>query len=88
MCFSRVTIVKDKETRQSKGVAFVLFLDKESAQNCSRALNNKEVRLHRMCRLTLKPKTTECVGLYSLPRLIVYFLFLTTLVTQIIISTK
>uniref|UniRef100_A0A8C5BRG0 Zinc finger CCHC-type and RNA-binding motif-containing protein 1 n=1 Tax=Gadus morhua TaxID=8049 RepID=A0A8C5BRG0_GADMO len=38
-----VTIVKDKETRQSKGVAFVLFLDKESAQNCSRALNNKEL---------------------------------------------
>ncbi|CAL8386358.1 unnamed protein product [Gadus morhua 'NCC'] len=39
----KVTIVKDKETRQSKGVAFVLFLDKESAQNCSRALNNKEL---------------------------------------------
>ncbi|KAG7260798.1 hypothetical protein CRUP_010753 [Coryphaenoides rupestris] len=30
----KVTIVKDKVTRQSKGVAFVLFLDKESAQNC------------------------------------------------------
>uniref|UniRef100_A0A3P8YZ56 Uncharacterized protein n=1 Tax=Esox lucius TaxID=8010 RepID=A0A3P8YZ56_ESOLU len=38
-----VTIVKDKETRKSKGVAFVLFLDKESAQNCSRALNNKQL---------------------------------------------
>uniref|UniRef100_A0A8C9WTY3 Zinc finger CCHC-type and RNA-binding motif-containing protein 1 n=1 Tax=Scleropages formosus TaxID=113540 RepID=A0A8C9WTY3_SCLFO len=41
--FSRVTIVKDKETRRSKGVAFVLFLDKESAHNCARALNNKEL---------------------------------------------
>ncbi|XP_034145996.1 zinc finger CCHC-type and RNA-binding motif-containing protein 1 [Esox lucius] len=39
----KVTIVKDKETRKSKGVAFVLFLDKESAQNCSRALNNKQL---------------------------------------------
>ncbi|CAL8242221.1 unnamed protein product [Merluccius merluccius] len=39
----KVTIVKDKETRQSKGVAFVLFLDKESAQSCSRALNNKQL---------------------------------------------
>lgn len=39
----KVTIVKDKETRQSKGVAFVLFLDKESAQNCARSLNNKQL---------------------------------------------
>ncbi|KAL0963107.1 hypothetical protein UPYG_G00349780 [Umbra pygmaea] len=39
----KVTIVKDKETRRSKGVAFVLFLDKESAQNCSKALNNKQL---------------------------------------------
>lgn len=35
--------MKDKDTRRSKGVAFILFLDKESAQNCSRALNNKQV---------------------------------------------
>lgn len=39
----KVTIVKDKETRRSKGVAFVLFLDKESAQNCFRSLNNKQL---------------------------------------------
>lgn len=39
----RVTIVKDKDTRQSKGVAFVLFLDRESAHNCARAVNNKQV---------------------------------------------
>ncbi|XP_074125677.1 zinc finger CCHC-type and RNA-binding motif-containing protein 1 isoform X1 [Sminthopsis crassicaudata] len=39
----RVTIMKDKDTRKSKGVAFILFLDKESAQNCSRALNNKQL---------------------------------------------
>uniref|UniRef100_A0A6I8N451 Zinc finger CCHC-type and RNA binding motif containing 1 n=1 Tax=Ornithorhynchus anatinus TaxID=9258 RepID=A0A6I8N451_ORNAN len=39
----RVTIMKDKDTRKSKGVAFILFLDKESAQNCSRTLNNKQL---------------------------------------------
>uniref|UniRef100_A0A4W3IT22 Zinc finger CCHC-type and RNA binding motif 1 n=1 Tax=Callorhinchus milii TaxID=7868 RepID=A0A4W3IT22_CALMI len=31
------------ETRKSKGVAFVLFLDRESAYNCTRALNNKQL---------------------------------------------
>ncbi|XP_028602246.2 zinc finger CCHC-type and RNA-binding motif-containing protein 1 isoform X2 [Podarcis muralis] len=35
--------MKDKDTRKSKGVAFILFLDKESAQNCSRTLNNKQL---------------------------------------------
>ncbi|XP_029472648.1 zinc finger CCHC-type and RNA-binding motif-containing protein 1 [Rhinatrema bivittatum] len=39
----KVTVMKDKDTRKSKGVAFVLFLDKESAQNCVRALNNKQL---------------------------------------------
>ncbi|CAI5785463.1 zinc finger CCHC-type and RNA-binding motif-containing protein 1 isoform X1 [Podarcis muralis] len=39
----KVTIMKDKDTRKSKGVAFILFLDKESAQNCSRTLNNKQL---------------------------------------------
>ncbi|KAM7056187.1 zinc finger CCHC-type and RNA-binding motif-containing protein 1 isoform 3-T3 [Acridotheres tristis] len=42
----KVTIMKDKDTRKSKGVAFILFLDKESAQNCSRALNNKQEAGH------------------------------------------
>uniref|UniRef100_A0A4W5MRQ7 Zinc finger CCHC-type and RNA-binding motif-containing protein 1 n=1 Tax=Hucho hucho TaxID=62062 RepID=A0A4W5MRQ7_9TELE len=41
--YVEVTIVKDKETRKSKGVAFVLFLDKESAQSCFRSLNNKQL---------------------------------------------
>lgn len=39
----KVTILKDKDSRRSKGVAFVLFLDKEPAQNCVRALNNKQL---------------------------------------------
>lgn len=45
--YFRVTIVKDKDTRQSKGVAFVLFLDRESAHNCVRAVNNKQVSIFR-----------------------------------------
>ncbi|XP_028810983.1 zinc finger CCHC-type and RNA-binding motif-containing protein 1 [Denticeps clupeoides] len=39
----KVTIVKDKVTRMSKGVAFVLFLDRESAHNCARSLNQKQL---------------------------------------------
>ncbi|KAM3587873.1 uncharacterized protein V6R79_015852 [Siganus canaliculatus] len=39
----KVTIVKDKSTRQSKGIAFVLFLDRESAHNCVRTINNKQL---------------------------------------------
>ncbi|KAM9831613.1 zinc finger CCHC-type and RNA-binding motif-containing protein 1 [Neosynchiropus ocellatus] len=39
----KVTIVKDKRTHSSKGVAFVLFLDKESAQTCARSVNNKQL---------------------------------------------
>ncbi|XP_072311011.1 zinc finger CCHC-type and RNA-binding motif-containing protein 1 [Eucyclogobius newberryi] len=39
----KVTIVKDKETRRSKGVAFVLFLDRECAHNCARTINNKQL---------------------------------------------
>lgn len=35
--------MKDKDTRKSKGVAFILFLNKDSAQNCTRAINNKQV---------------------------------------------
>lgn len=30
-------------TRRSKGVAFVLFLEKESAHNCTREVNSKQV---------------------------------------------
>ncbi|XP_077355003.1 zinc finger CCHC-type and RNA-binding motif-containing protein 1 [Festucalex cinctus] len=39
----KVTIVKDKDTHRSKGVAFVLFLDRDSAHNCARAVNNKQL---------------------------------------------
>ena len=39
----RVTILKDKETRESKGVAFVLFLDRQMAQKAVAAVNKKQV---------------------------------------------
>ncbi|XP_064399788.1 zinc finger CCHC-type and RNA-binding motif-containing protein 1-like isoform X2 [Halichondria panicea] len=40
---ARVTIMKDKVTRESKGVAFVLFVDKNSAQRAILSLNHKEL---------------------------------------------
>ncbi|XP_012267613.2 zinc finger CCHC-type and RNA-binding motif-containing protein 1-like [Athalia rosae] len=39
----KVTVLKDKITRRSKGVAFVLFLTREDAINCAKNLNNTEI---------------------------------------------
>ncbi|BFZ10950.1 hypothetical protein BsWGS_13989 [Bradybaena similaris] len=39
----RVTILRDKLTRQSKGVAFVLFLDRDGAYAAVRALNKTQM---------------------------------------------
>jgi len=39
----RISIVKDKKTRKSKGVAFVLYLNKEDALKCIEEINNKKV---------------------------------------------
>ncbi|KAL5962350.1 Zinc finger CCHC-type and RNA-binding motif-containing protein 1 [Taenia solium] len=40
---TKVTVLKDKLTRRSKGVAFVLFLSVEDAQRCVRHLNGSEM---------------------------------------------
>lgn len=37
----KVTVMKDKHTRQSKGVAFVLFTSQEDAHNAVRTMNGK-----------------------------------------------
>ncbi|KAK7484114.1 hypothetical protein BaRGS_00024603 [Batillaria attramentaria] len=39
----KVTIMKDRETRRSKGVAFVLFLDRDSANKSVRALHKTQM---------------------------------------------
>ncbi|XP_011498988.1 PREDICTED: zinc finger CCHC-type and RNA-binding motif-containing protein 1-like [Ceratosolen solmsi marchali] len=39
----KVTVLKDKRTRKSKGVAFVLFLTPEDAANCAKNINNTEI---------------------------------------------
>lgn len=39
----KVTIMKDKRTRRSKGVAFVLFLNREDAYTCAKRLNHREM---------------------------------------------
>ena len=35
--------MKDKVTRQSKGIAFVLYIDRESAFKCVHSLNKTQV---------------------------------------------
>jgi len=35
--------VKDKESRRSKGVAFVLYIDRDSAFKCVHSLNKTQV---------------------------------------------
>ncbi|KER21529.1 hypothetical protein T265_10175 [Opisthorchis viverrini] len=39
----RVTIVKDRESRKSKGIAFALFLDRNDARQCASQLNNTKL---------------------------------------------
>lgn len=39
----KVTVLKDKTTRRSRGVAFVLFLKQEDAASCAKSLNNTEI---------------------------------------------
>ncbi len=40
---AKVTLVKDKVTRESKGVAFILYIAKEDAQTCVQSMNNTEL---------------------------------------------
>ena len=42
-----MTVLKNKTTRQSKGVAFVLYLDRVGAHAAVNALHNKEVFMTR-----------------------------------------
>ena len=35
--------MKDKESRRSKGVAFILYIDRESAIDCVHRLNRTQV---------------------------------------------
>jgi len=41
--FLRVTIVREKETRKSKGIAFVLFSKREDALKAIEGVNETEV---------------------------------------------
>ncbi|KAL2613900.1 hypothetical protein R1flu_025592 [Riccia fluitans] len=37
----KVTVMKDKQTRQSKGVAFIMYTNREDAQNAVKVMNGK-----------------------------------------------
>lgn len=39
----KVTVMKDKKTRRSRGVAFILFLKPEEAAFCARSVNNTQI---------------------------------------------
>lgn len=39
----KVTIMKDKGTRKSRGVAFIMFLKREDAHACAKAINGREM---------------------------------------------
>uniref|UniRef100_A0A8C4WWR1 Zinc finger CCHC-type and RNA-binding motif-containing protein 1 n=2 Tax=Eptatretus burgeri TaxID=7764 RepID=A0A8C4WWR1_EPTBU len=39
----KVTVMKDRDNRRSRGVAFVLFIDRDSASNCVRKVNKQEL---------------------------------------------
>lgn len=59
----KVTIIKDRHTRQSKGVAFVLFVDRSSAQRAIHALHGKELfsRTLKVCIAADNGRTTEFI---------------------------
>ena len=59
----KVTIIKDRHTRQSKGVAFVLFVERASAHRAIRALHAKELfgRTLKVCIATDNGRTTEFI---------------------------
>lgn len=42
----RVTVVKDRHTRRSKGIAFILFLNRDDAKKCAEEMNMKEVSIY------------------------------------------
>uniref|UniRef100_A0A1B6CXP3 Zinc finger CCHC-type and RNA-binding motif-containing protein 1 n=2 Tax=Clastoptera arizonana TaxID=38151 RepID=A0A1B6CXP3_9HEMI len=39
----KVTIVKDKNSRRSKGIAFILFLNKDDAKKCATSINGQQM---------------------------------------------
>ncbi|XP_072026960.1 zinc finger CCHC-type and RNA-binding motif-containing protein 1-like isoform X2 [Amphiura filiformis] len=66
---AKVTVLKDKETRKSKGVAFVLFLKRDDAHKSVRGLNNRELfgRKWKCSIATDNGRTTEFIKKKTYP---------------------
>ncbi|XP_068698886.1 zinc finger CCHC-type and RNA-binding motif-containing protein 1-like [Montipora foliosa] len=65
----KVTILKDKNTRESKGVAFVLFLDRQTAQKAVAAVNRKQMfgRTIKCCIATDNGRAAEFIRRKNYP---------------------
>ena len=59
----KVTILKDRHSRQSKGVAFVLFVDRNSAYSAIHATHGKELfgRTLKVCIAADNGRATEFI---------------------------
>lgn len=58
-----MTILRDRVTRESKGVAFILFVERASAQRAIQALNHKELfgRTLKVCVATDNGRTKDFI---------------------------
>lgn len=57
--------MKNKHTRESRGVAFVLFLKEESAKKCVELYNGTQVKF-----LSVETKLSTLIGLIPHPSII------------------
>ncbi|CAH3166056.1 unnamed protein product [Porites evermanni] len=65
----KVTILRDKDTRESKGVAFVLFLDRQMAHKAVTAINRKQMfgRTIKCCIANDNGRATEFIRRKNYP---------------------
>jgi RNA recognition motif-containing protein len=65
---SDVIIIKDRETRQSKGFGFVTFEDVDAVKNAIATYNDKEYNGKTLSVSEARPKETRSGGSFGRPR--------------------